>query len=218
MLIAFVGPSLSGIRFLPGLEMHGPARRGDIRRALADGAKGIALIDGVFGDGPSVEHKEILLALDRGVPVIGASSMGALRAAECAAWGMEGVGSIFADYASGCRVADADVALLHGPETLEYCPLTVPLVDVDHFVEQLRPADRLQGQDLSPLRSVARTLHFRDRTWAAMLARMPLEVDEKQELAEAIRATFVSRKRLDAIEACIRLRSLSDPTATLGSS
>ena len=40
------------------------------------------IIDGSFQSQPAVRHKEILWALSRGIPVIGAASMGALRAAE----------------------------------------------------------------------------------------------------------------------------------------
>ena len=62
--------------------------------AVRDGATAIGLVDGYFGGAAAVWHKEILYALSLGVRVLGASSMGALRAAECAAYGMEPVGEI----------------------------------------------------------------------------------------------------------------------------
>ena len=105
MRVLFAGPSLSGEistlkRKFPGLDIRPPAACGDILRAVRDGAKAIGLIDGYFGDLPSVWHKEILFALHNGVAVAGGASMGALRAAECAPFGMVGLGSIYEDYAN----------------------------------------------------------------------------------------------------------------------
>ena len=59
-------------------------------RELAPDAIGI--VDGFFHQQPSVWHREILYALSQGVPVFGGASMGALRAAELADYGMTGVG------------------------------------------------------------------------------------------------------------------------------
>ena len=76
----------------PGVDAARPGEAGDLYRAARGGARVIGLVDGVFEDRPTVWHKEILWALDRGVRVLGAASLGALRAAECAPFGMEGVG------------------------------------------------------------------------------------------------------------------------------
>lgn len=201
MLIAFAGPSLSGVPAPLGIEMRPPARRDDVRRAADEGARAILIIDGAFGDGPSVGHKEILLALARGVRVIGAASMGALRAAECRDWGMEGVGRIYDDYASGRRIADADVALLHGPASLGYCPVTLPLVDVDHFADIVLLGRLGLLGPAGALRAAARALHFSNRTWPAMLDLMGLNAAGRQELIHAISSSFTSLKRRDAMEA-----------------
>ncbi|RUX88390.1 hypothetical protein EN930_18015 [Mesorhizobium sp. M7A.F.Ca.CA.004.11.2.1] len=69
-----------------------PARCGDVMRAVLEGRKVIGLIDGLFESGPAVWHKEILFALDAGCRLLGAASMGALRAAECWQFGMIGIG------------------------------------------------------------------------------------------------------------------------------
>jgi hypothetical protein len=59
----------------------------------------VIIIDGLFYHTAPVRHKEILILLAQGVTVIGAASMGALRAAELHPYGMTGVGSIFDAYA-----------------------------------------------------------------------------------------------------------------------
>ena len=62
-----------------------PCRRAMCYRALSRAARRvIAIIDGYFEAVPAVWHKEILWALSHGIHVFGASSMGALRAAELA--------------------------------------------------------------------------------------------------------------------------------------
>ena len=70
----------------------------------------IGIIDGYFENIPSVWHKEILWAMSQGIHVFGSASMGALRAAELAPFGMEGVGAIFEAYRDGWLEDDDEVA------------------------------------------------------------------------------------------------------------
>ena len=95
-IIVFLGPSLDRTTAAQILaaEYREPAKRGDILLAVESGATVICLIDGVFHQDSAVGHREILHALKHGVRVIGASSMGALRAAEMDTFGMEGIGEI----------------------------------------------------------------------------------------------------------------------------
>lgn len=102
------------ISFMP------PVSEGDILKILNNAPDIIAIIDGYFENTPSVWHKEILYAMKNGVHVLGASSMGALRAAELAAFGMEGVGKIYKYYASGDLQDDDEVTITHGPRELGY--------------------------------------------------------------------------------------------------
>jgi hypothetical protein len=141
VIAVFLGPSLparEARRLLPDARVFPPARQGDVWRALARRPRAIALIDGVFESEPSVWHREILDALDAGVPVIGAASMGALRAAELAGQGMRGVGRIYRWYRDGVVRDDAEVALLHADAEHGYQPLTVPLVNVRWAAEVAR--------------------------------------------------------------------------------
>ena len=81
----------------------------------------IGLIDGYFDGVPAVAHKEILWALDQGIRVLGAASMGALRAAELAPFGMEGVGAIWRDYADGTWRATTRSRCCTGPPSRTGC-------------------------------------------------------------------------------------------------
>jgi hypothetical protein len=117
--IIYAGPSLFGCRPepLPGEIWKPPARCGDIVRDVKEHAlKQIVLIDGVFAQSLAVWHKELVYALLEGVVCIGASSMGALRAAELWRYGMLGIGKIFQMYKDG-EEDDSLVALTYDPET-----------------------------------------------------------------------------------------------------
>ncbi|HEY0580591.1 MAG TPA: TfuA-like protein, partial [Chloroflexota bacterium] len=93
----FVGPTLPVDEARAVLEATylPPVSQGDVYRAARAGARAIGIIDGYFERMPAVWHKEILWAMAEGVHVFGSSSMGALRAAELAPFGMTGVGDIF---------------------------------------------------------------------------------------------------------------------------
>jgi hypothetical protein len=168
--VVFAGPSIFGLdeTSFAGLEWRPPAARGAILAALAGGAPAIGLIDGVYEHEPAIWHKEILYALSLGVPVLGAASMGALRAAECAAFGVVGIGGIFAEYHTGARTADADVAVLHAPAELGHQPLTVALVDAEATLAALLADGAVARQGHDRLLARARQLHFTQRTWAAI--------------------------------------------------
>src|SRR5271163_172248 len=88
-----------------------PAAQGDLYRVARRRPWGIGVIDGYFERTPSVWHREILWALSKGIHVYGSASMGALRAAELAVYGMVGVGAIFQDFASGVLQDDDEVTL-----------------------------------------------------------------------------------------------------------
>ena len=116
-IIVFLGPSLDlpSAKKILDAEYRPPAKRGDILDAIADKADIIGLIDGVFHQDCAVAHREILAAVKKGIKVIGASSMGALRAAEMDTLGMVGIGKIYRMYKEGTLVSDDEVALVFDP-------------------------------------------------------------------------------------------------------
>lgn len=175
-IVVFLGPSLSldeARSILPRATYLPPARQGDVLAALAARPTVIALIDGVFEQAPSVWHGELRSALDEGVVLLGASSMGALRAVELAPWGMEGVGEVFAAYRDGRLDDDADVALLHAEAEFGFRPLTVPLVNVLSLAEKALAAGLLSRAQALGLVEVARATHYKQRRWPELLATLP---------------------------------------------
>lgn len=198
--LVFAGPSLHGLRIgaLESFDLAPPAACGDVMRAALGGRKVIGIIDGVFESGPAVWHKEILFAMAAGCQVLGASSMGALRAAECWRFGMIGVGAIFEDYRSGKRSSDADVALIHGPAELGYAPLSVPLVDVDDGIDRLLSATMIPAATASSLREEARRMHFKSRNWGHLLSAVGLSGDYAMRVLDWIAGNGPMAKARDA--------------------
>jgi hypothetical protein len=147
-----------------------PARAGDVLAVLPERPLAIALVDGVFDTTPSVWHHELALALDAGVAVFGAASMGALRAVELAPLGVVGVGTVFRWYRDGVIDDDAEVALLHGDAEHGFRPLTLPLVAVRAAAEAAREEGVLSAREARALVSAGGTIHYRERSWRAVLA------------------------------------------------
>lgn len=195
MRVLFVGPSLYGeAPDFTGIDVRSPARQGDVARAVLDGAGSIGLIDGYFDAVAAPWHKEILFALARGVTMLGSSSMGALRAAECAPFGMRPVGEIALAYTSGALDDDAAVAVTHGPEELGYPPVTEPLVNVKPTLERLRSRQLISETEQLRIWERANRLHFKDRSIETLLA-----TEERSAILAAYREHKINRKAEDAL-------------------
>jgi hypothetical protein len=167
--LVFVGPTLPAAEvraLLPGAELHPPVAAFDVLRLIERRRPArLAIIDGYFERMAAVWHKELLLAIERGVEVWGAASMGALRAAELAAHGMRGAGTIYRDYARGRLVSDAEVAVAHLPRRGHYLPLSVPLVNVRDAAARARRAGVLTARDAAALVRAAAPIAYWDRRW-----------------------------------------------------
>lgn len=212
MKVLHVGPTLPDARQRAGdLVVRGPAIQGDIFQAVEEGVTVIGLVDGGFEYTAPVWHKEVLYALSAGVTVLGAASMGALRAAECHVFGMLGVGKIFQDYLNGSRVDDSDVAQIHGPAELGWVPLSEPLVNVSATIDALMDKQFVSIDEASRLNAVARSIFFKDRTWRSIMESADfIEEERKHRITIALPACQINQKRADAIELLTVMSRLAD--------
>ncbi len=200
MKIVFAGPSIHGLDLPPGDTLiRPPAQRDDVAAAVEEGATVIGLIDGHYEQVASVWHKEILYALSMGVHVLGAASMGALRAAECEAYGMVPVGEIAGRYCRGEIYDDDAVALLNGPAELAYAPLTEPLVEVEATLARLLNIGAVTAEEHAALAGAAKRTFFKDRTDTALVVGV-VEAERRDELLAAYRRHRVALKSRDAAE------------------
>ena len=203
--VLFIGPSASGIsvdRHFAGTIMP-PIRRGDLdaltRSATPPDAVGI--VDGTFHQSLAVTPKEVLRALDAGIRLYGASSMGALRAVECTPYGMVGVGRIFQMDATGEVDADDEVAITYDPET--GIAMSEPMVNIRVVVEVAVGSGALEANDVDLVLDAAKALYFPDRSYARILAvlRDTMAADRLDRFAEFVHSDeHPDQKRTDALE------------------
>jgi hypothetical protein len=121
--IIFLGPSLSHEKARKILEAdyRPPARKGDFLRLAAGLAGGsnaniVGLVDGLFlQDYPPTPIEVYQLAVKKNMLLVGAASLGALRAVELEKFGMVGIGKIFELYKKGKIDADDEVAVTFVP-------------------------------------------------------------------------------------------------------
>jgi hypothetical protein len=213
MKVVFAGPSLPDREFCAGassVAFRAPAALGDVTKAVVEGATVIGLVDGVFESVAAVWHKEILYALSEGVQVLGAASMGALRAAECAPFGMIGVGTIFAAYASGQLVDDDAVAQVHGPAELDYIALSEPLVNIEATVDALRRWELITEEEDAQIRQAARATFFKERSYDSVVAAASLSLPRRAVIAGLIERHRRDLKREEAGELVVRVAAASD--------
>ena len=217
--IIFVGPTLrhSDIEaVLPDAVCRPPAAQGDVYRAARLRPRAIGIIDGYFSGAPSVTHKEILWALTQGIDVYGSASMGALRAAELHAFGMIGVGRIFADYRDGRLDDDDEVAVVHGPAELGYPALSEPMVNMRDTIETASGQGLISREVGGRLVALAKSQMFARRTWPALFAlarQHGLPRAEIDALSASLAVIRIDRKRLDALAMLEEMAHLRPPPA-----
>jgi len=159
--VVYLGPSLpvSIAKSILPADYRPPVKRGDLPSRY-DGI--VVIIDGEFGQNLSVSPKEILRLIDNGTPVIGAASMGALRAAELHPFGMNGCGWIFEAYQSGRVTADDEVAVTYSEDSL--MALTVPLINVRYWLERLRADGEIDAITACRILARTRRVFYAERT------------------------------------------------------
>lgn len=171
-MIAFVGPSIDRAeaeRLCPGLDLRPPIRRGDLYRAREEGAWGFLIIDGVFMREDAVSPREVVDVLEDGALVVGASSMGALRAADCWPAGARGIGLIYRLYRLGVLESDEDVVAVGGDGPA--AAVSLSLVNVRYAVSRAvrrRLIDRATARQIV---SAAAAIYYPERTWPEVLRR-----------------------------------------------
>ncbi len=203
-IVIFTGPTLPPheaeqlfeASYLP------PVSEGDVYRAALGGPRAIGIIDGYFENVPSVWHKEILYAMSKGIPVFGSASMGALRAAELAQFGMEGVGAVFEAYRDGILEDDDEVAVIHGPAELGYPMLSEAMVNIRRTLSDGEAEGVFMSATRADLERIAKDLHYRTRTYHAILQRARdsgLPPEEVARFKAWLPNGRVDQKRADAI-------------------
>jgi hypothetical protein len=162
-----------------------PIKRGDLGHDIKENPDIIGIIDGVFHQNSSVGHKEILNVIDRGVTVVGSSSMGALRASELDTLGMIGIGYVYEQYATGKVASDDDVAVMLDSETLE--ALSEPLINMDYIFTNAVSENIITQDEKDELIRIAKSTFYPKRNYSQTLNDSDLDDETKSELINFIR-------------------------------
>jgi hypothetical protein len=75
---------------------------------------------------------------------------------------MIGVGWVYDYFRRGAVRRDADVALVYSP--FDFKPITVPMVDLEYWMQQASAAGLIGNRERSLLLKAARNIFFADRT------------------------------------------------------
>jgi hypothetical protein len=209
-IIVFLGPSLdreTAEKILPA-EYRPPAKRGDLLAAAHDGATIIGLVDGVFHQESAVAHREILTAIKKGVRVVGASSMGALRAAEMDTLGMVGIGEIYRMYKSGELESDDEVALVFDPSS--GLALSEPLINIRFTLKRARGEGIIDAAAHDALLSSARSVFYPQRTYRTIVSQAGDTIDTgtRERFLVWVETIACDQKREDAVAALEYIRRI----------
>jgi TfuA protein len=168
--LVFLGPSLPMSKaqaVLPDATYLPPIRRGELVAALRERPAIVGIIDGQFLQSLAVSPLEIFAALDAGTTVLGAASMGALRAVEMGPFGMIGVGTIFRWFRDERLVAEDEVAVAYDPNTGS--ALSDALVNMRFALSRAAAENVISRDTRGRLIQVARSLYFSERTYSSTI-------------------------------------------------
>ena len=162
-------------------------------------------IDGVFHQDLAPAPKEVYAAT-RCARLFGASSMGALRAAECAPYGMVPLGIIARWYLRGVVDGDDEVAVLIDPRTQS--ALTVPMVNVRYVSWIALRRGLLSRDDVARTYERSRSVFYMERTWDDVYRTVPAHA---RGAFTALAQRHGDLKRHDAVFALRRLLRYACP-------
>ncbi len=211
MRIVFAGPSLfnTNLDRYASINFAPPIKQGDIITAVKRGATCIGIVDGVFEHYPAIWHKEIIYALSLGIPVYGSSSIGALRAAECNSYGMQGVGEVYKLYRRGVFEDDDLVALLHGPKETNYIPLSEPYVNMYFTLKEALRKNIISEECQVNMLRIAKKVFFKHRTYEYIAKKSISRDDDRIIFRNWVENNGVNQKKIDALKLVSVLSSLS---------
>ncbi|MCC8374510.1 MULTISPECIES: TfuA-like protein [Photorhabdus] len=159
--VVFGGPSLlRDPRYDSIIEFRPPVQAGDLLALLGSG-RPVLITDGLFGSNMSITVVECLDFIKAGGILLGSSSMGALRAADCYSQGMVGIGQVFQGYLFGYYHSDADVALRYHMGS--YQEITLSYVHIEHIACYLMIGGQISALQKRQMMALIRRIIWYER-------------------------------------------------------
>lgn len=193
-IAVFAGPTIGRAEVaarMPDARIEPPAARGNLDRLRAEGVSTFLIIDGVFAHALAVSPGEVVRTCRAGARVIGAASLGAIRAAECAPAGVEGVGAVQQLYRWRVIRDDDEVAVAVDPSR-DHRAVSDALIAIRFAVLAGLRRGLLDRRQASAVLASAKATHFSRRRWFSALA--DAGVEDSDELRAVWRAGDVKRR------------------------
>ncbi|MEO5360976.1 MAG: TfuA-like protein [Nitrospirota bacterium] len=213
--IIFLGPTMpveEAKAILPDAVYLPPVEQASLLSAVTTyKPDAIGIIDGLFGQSLSVWHKEILYALERGILVYGSSSMGALRAAETACFGMIGVGEIYEMYASGQINDDDEVAIIHSSKEDGYRCLSEPMVNIRKTFQYAVTRQLIDSDTCAVLIDIAKRLYYPERVFQNIFSialTKGISDETISKLKLFVKSDYCDLKKQDAVRLLVSIRDI----------
>ncbi len=197
-VIIFLGPSLpvDKAKQILDAEYRPPVRRVDLLEVIQRHPQVVGIIDGVFFEDAAVGHREILAVMKSGIMVVGASSMGALRAAELEPFGMIGIGEVFRMYRDGEIESDDEVALMCDP--LCHAACSEALVNIRITLRHGIVTGVITKDEAHEILTTGKRLWYPDRTWSRILKNCALDPSRRDLIHAWIKEHAIDQKQEDA--------------------
>ena len=204
--IIFLGPSMNSERAKEvfDAEYRPPAKKGDLLRlGLSSDGSIVGLVDGMFlQDYPPTPIEVYQLVTKKNVIVVGAASLGALRAVELERFGMIGIGTIFNLYRKGIVSADDEVAVTF--EENSYRLQSEAMIDIRFNLFLAEQRGIINNQARKMLNKIAKKFYFPLRSYNDILDYSVREIPEYADQFELFRSYIasnrISLKELDTIK------------------
>ena len=215
--IIYLGPTLSREKAIKILDAdyRDPAKKGDFLMLSQDSdeKKYVGFIDGVFlHDYPPSPIEVYHLATRKNIELIGASSLGALRAVELEKFGMKGIGKIFQLYKNGIINADDEVAVtfVRGSNILQ----SEAMIDIRFNLFLAYKRGIITNETKKRIAKIAKNIYFPFRNYEDIIKltqqQFPSIYNELESFRSYILKNRDSLKARDAIKLLKYLKTMSE--------
>ena len=215
--IVYLGPTLSreeAIKILDA-DYRDPAKKGDFLMLSRDSdeKKYVGFVDGVFlHDYPPSPIEVYHLATRKNIELIGASSLGALRAVELEKFGMKGIGKIFQLYKNGIINADDEVAVTFVRENNILQSVAIIGIQFNLFLAYKKGI--ITNQTKKRIAKIAKNIYFPFRNYEDIIKltqqQFPPIYNELESFRSYILKNRDSLKARDAIKLLKYLKTMSE--------
>jgi hypothetical protein len=185
----------------PLADYRPPARKGDFNRLAKEGVQFVGFIDGVFlQDYPPTPIEVYNLLQNKNITLVGAASLGALRAVELEKFGMIGVGRIFELYKKGTLDSDDEVAVTFSEQ--DYKLQSEALIDIRYTLYHAYKDGIIDKKTKKILVKTAKNIYFPYRTYSELFERINGTIEERvlQDLEAYVKTHRKSLKEEDAVK------------------